>query len=45
MTLDGYHLCYITLLVILGASLEDLGKKLFRFTKMDKPGLRLLEKI
>jgi len=28
-----------------GASLKDLGKKLFGFTKMDKAGLRLLEKI
>jgi len=29
----------------LGASLKDLGRKLFGFTKMDKSGLRLLEKI
>jgi phage regulator Rha-like protein len=29
----------------LGASLKDLGRKLFAFTKMDKSGLRLLEKI
>jgi len=28
-----------------GASLKDLGKKLFGFTKMDKAGLKLLEKI
>jgi len=29
----------------LGASLKDLGKKLFGFTKMDKSWLRLIEKI
>ena len=29
----------------LGASLKDLGKKLFAFTKMDKAALKLLEKI
>jgi hypothetical protein len=29
----------------LGASLKDLGKKLFGFTRMDKSGLKLLEKI
>jgi len=29
----------------LGASLKDLGKKLFGFTKMDKAGLKLIEKI
>jgi len=28
-----------------GASLKDLGKNLFGFTKMDKAGLRLLERI
>ncbi|MDY0018013.1 MAG: hypothetical protein RBS89_09280 [Candidatus Delongbacteria bacterium] len=28
-----------------GASLKDLGRKLFGFTKMDKSGLRLLERI
>jgi len=28
-----------------GASLKDLGKKLFGFTKLDKAGLKLLEKI
>jgi phage regulator Rha-like protein len=28
-----------------GASLKDLGRKLFAFTKMDKAGLKLLEKI
>jgi phage regulator Rha-like protein len=28
-----------------GASLKDLGRKLFGFTKMDKAGLRLLDKI
>jgi hypothetical protein len=28
-----------------GASLKDLGKKLFGFTKMDKAGLKLLDKI
>ena len=33
---DAYHF---------GASLKDLGKKLFGFTKMDKAGLRLLDKI
>jgi phage regulator Rha-like protein len=33
------------LLYHLGVSLKDLGKKLFGFTKMDKSGLRLLEKI
>ena len=33
------------LLYHLGASLKDLGRKLFGFTKMDKSGLRLLEKI
>jgi len=29
----------------LGASLKDLGRKLFGFTKMDKAGLKLIEKI
>jgi phage regulator Rha-like protein len=29
----------------LGASLKDLGRKLFGFTRMDKSGFRLLEKI
>jgi phage regulator Rha-like protein len=29
----------------LGASLKDLGRKLFGFTKMDKAGLKLLKKI
>ena len=28
-----------------GASLKDLGKKLFAFTKMDKVGLQVIEKI
>jgi hypothetical protein len=28
-----------------GASLKDLGRKLFGFTKMDKAGLKLLDKI
>ena len=27
-----------------GASLKDLGKKLFAFTKMDKAGLQVIEK-
>ena len=32
-------------LYFLGASLKDLGKKLFGFTKMDKAGLKLLDKM
>jgi hypothetical protein len=39
LILDGktvYHL---------GASLKDLGKKWFAFSKMDKSGLKVMEKV
>ncbi|HQP70787.1 MAG TPA: ORF6N domain-containing protein [Clostridiales bacterium] len=42
---DRFIIIDSELLYHLGASLKDLGRKLFGFTKMDKSGLKLIEKI
>jgi hypothetical protein len=42
---DRFIIIDCEVLYHLGASLKDLGRKLFGFTRMDKSGLRLLEKI